>query len=163
MGLSEGTSGGLSWRVLARTALGWVWTILLSLAFCAALFSAGAYAPSIIQTQQIASYRVTLLSAQEGLLQGINATNAQWAANATWWGGAVAAPMPYNGSTLPPYISKTLASIKRLKTPKQHVSQDQVLYYVAQASALYQNYSITAIGQIDAPAVVAGNAPYVAL
>ena len=163
VGLSEGTSGGLSWRVLTKTALGWVWTILLSLAFCAALFSAGAYAPSITQTQQLAACRTSLLSAQEGVLEAIDATNAQWAANAAWVNGTVAAPMRYNGGALPRVITSTLASIQGLKAPKKHVSTEQVLYYVAQASALYQNHSITAIGQMDAPAVVAGSASYVAL
>jgi hypothetical protein len=40
VGLCEG-SMGISWRVLLKTFAGWVWTILLSMSFCAALFSAG--------------------------------------------------------------------------------------------------------------------------
>ena len=36
--LSEGRRDGLNWRVLLKTFLGWIWTILLSLGFCAILF-----------------------------------------------------------------------------------------------------------------------------
>lgn len=51
---------GVSWKVFTNTFIGWVWTIILSLGFCAALFSAGAYAPSIIQSEEIDQYRTSL-------------------------------------------------------------------------------------------------------
>lgn len=42
VGLSERTpGGGLSWRVFIATALGWVWTIIVSLGLCAILFCMG--------------------------------------------------------------------------------------------------------------------------
>ena len=41
VGILEGHGGGVSWYVFMRTVFGWVLTIILSLGFCAALFSAG--------------------------------------------------------------------------------------------------------------------------
>ena len=66
---------GVSWRVFGNTFLGWVWTIILSLGFCAALFSAGAYAPSIIQSNEINAYRTELYNEASSIYSQLNTVN----------------------------------------------------------------------------------------
>ena len=75
VGLMENVKTGVSWKVFGKTFLGWIWTILLSLAFCAALFSAGAYAPSIIQSNEINQYRTQLYSEASSIYAQIGAVN----------------------------------------------------------------------------------------
>lgn len=120
----------------------------------------GAYAPSIYQSQQLAVYRTTLLNAHENVLRGINTTNAAWVTDTVWTNGAVSPPMLYNGAQLTAKINSLTTGLRALKSPKGYVTQDQVLYYAAQSLALYQNYSITAIGQPSPNAVVTGATPY---
>ncbi|KAG1670896.1 hypothetical protein FOA52_000398 [Chlamydomonas sp. UWO 241] len=56
IGMSESFLHGTNYWLLLRTFFGWIWTILLAVGFCAALFSAGAYAPSIIMAQELNLY-----------------------------------------------------------------------------------------------------------
>lgn len=159
--LSESTKGGgLGWKVLLSTFLGWIWTILLSLSMCGALFASGAYAPSIYQTSDLNFYRTNILSAQQSVLTAVQRQNALWRNDATWWTGAVSSPMLYNGNQLNATIVKSQTAMRALQSPKTYTSPNQVMYYLAQTSALYANYSITALGQNNAPAVTTGAAAY---
>ena len=57
VGLSERTpGGGLSWRVFIATALGWVWTIIVSLGLCAILFCMGELGINVVLTIQPAPW-----------------------------------------------------------------------------------------------------------
>lgn len=159
VGLCEGKSG-ISWKVLAKTFMGWIWTIILSMGFCAALFSAGAYAPSIIQSSAIRTYRTNLMAMQIETMKALNTTNYQYAKDVVWWNGTVASPMKQNGSRLVGAINSSINGMKKLQTPKKYVSEDQVLWYIAQSQWLFVNYSITAIGQNNKSAVTSGAVPY---
>ena len=55
-GLVENIRTGINFKILGKTMLGWVWTILLACGFCAALFSAGAYAPRSVHVVRTASW-----------------------------------------------------------------------------------------------------------
>jgi len=159
VGLCEGKNG-INRKVLLKTFGGWVSTILLGGLFCAALFSAGAYPPSIVQTQEIRMYRTQLIALNSALLKTMNNTNNKWNDDANWWNGTVAPPMSYNGKQLLSVITKNANDMLKLAAPKQYVSAAQVLYYVSQTTLLNTEYSLTAIGQINAPAVLNGTSFY---
>lgn len=105
-------------------------------------------------------YRTTLLNAHETVLHTVNTSNAVFATDAVWTSGPVAPPMLYNGAQLTAKINSLTTGLRALKAPKTFVTHDQVLYYAAQSLALFQNYSITAVGQPNANAVLTGATPY---
>ncbi len=78
VGLTENIRTGLNFGVLFKTFLGWIWTILLSLGFCAILFSMGAYAPSITMSNAIKEYRTTLYSELVGTVPGRQEAASCW-------------------------------------------------------------------------------------
>eukprot|EP00798_Chlamydomonas_sp_ICE-L_P027487 gene27487-4794_t len=160
VGLCEGRLCSVNWKLFAKIFCGWILTILLNLAFCACLFSMGAYAPSIFQTQQLRDIRQSIMQNQMLVIRNLNSSNAQWEIDAPWWSGAVAAPMLYNGSQLSPVLNKTYYDMEELIAPSSYVTTDQILYYNYYAQQLVANYSVDGVGQNDVPAVEDGSAPY---
>ena len=158
VGLVENVKTGVNFPILVRTCLGWVWTILLALGFTAALFSAGAYAPSIIQTNEIIAFRSALYNEAAGVYQVINATNMQYVNQSDWWNGT--AVRPYNGNALNATIVRNSAAFKKAVFEydskkgkytgnKRYISGPQVLFYLEQALLLQNQTSVTTIGQVS--------------
>jgi sodium-dependent phosphate transporter len=156
VGLVENVKTGVNFPILIRTCLGWIWTILLALAFTAALFSAGAYAPSIIQTNEIIAFRAALYNEANDVYLAMNTTNMQHVNDTAWWNGTSA--QPYNGKTLNAMISKNSDAFKSAVfeydkkkgkyTNKRYISGPQVLFFLDQALSLQNQTSITTIGQV---------------
>ncbi|GAX82464.1 hypothetical protein CEUSTIGMA_g9891.t1 [Chlamydomonas eustigma] len=153
VGLVENVKTGLNFPVLLRTMGGWVWTILLALAFTAALFSAGAYAPSIAMSNEIRDYRMQLYNEASSVFSALNATNMEYANNSAWWTNT---EVQINGSQLNATLqAESIAlrkamykydSIKGKYGNKQYISNQQVLYYLNQALELQNETSVTTIG-----------------
>eukprot|EP00955_Chlamydomonas_euryale_P076449 362664-Chlamydomonas_euryale.AAC.5 len=101
VGLCESIRG-VHWLLLAKTMTGWVLTIAMALIFCAALFAAGAYAPSITMSQQLSDYNMAIYEISDEIYTGMEVLNDAQQGNAAWWTGSAAqvAPVPYNGSVL---------------------------------------------------------------
>lgn len=149
-GLVENVKTGINFPILLRTCLGWIWTILLALAFTAALFSAGAYAPSIIQTNEIRAFRSALYNEANDVYLAMNATNMKLVNESAWWNAS--------GITLNATISKNSIAFKKAVFEydskkakytgnKRYVSGNQVLFYLDQALTLQNQNSNTTIGK----------------
>lgn len=59
MGLMEG-SAGIHWLLALQFFMGWLFTLILTALLSAALFAAGAYAPSATQGRAIRKYEVAM-------------------------------------------------------------------------------------------------------
>ena len=157
VGLVENVKTGINFPILARTCLGWVWTIVLALAFTAALFSAGAYAPSIIQTNEIREFRMALYTEANDIYSTMNAVNNQYKNNTAWWNGTDV--QPYNGAKLNSLITNSSTAYKKAmyeydsKKAKygglKYIGGDQVLFYFNQALDLQNQTSNTTIGKVN--------------
>eukprot|EP00798_Chlamydomonas_sp_ICE-L_P004399 gene4399-14523_t len=158
VGLCEGRLSGVNWKLFARIFSGWILTIILNLAFCAALFSMGAYAPSVIQTQQLRDIRKSIMETQMVIIKNIS--NTVWKSDPEWWVGKVASPLLYNGSRLGPKLNSTYYNMKALINPSKYVTIDQMMYYNFYAQQLVANYSVDGVGQNNIPAVEVGGVPY---
>ncbi len=157
VGLVENVKTGINFPILARTMCGWVWTIILALAFTAALFSAGAYAPSIIMSNEIRAFRSQLYAEANmiyGVMDSVNVANM----NNTngWWNSTEV--QPYNGENLSVAISNSKAAYQqdmflldkkgKPTSTEKYISKDQVVYHFNQALYLYKQTSNTTIGQV---------------
>jgi hypothetical protein len=138
------------------TCLGWIWTILLGATMCAALFSAGVYAPSLPMSQDLAYYRKQLLMTQDATLTAMSTNNNEWINDAQWWSGAVVLPMTANGSALVTKISDLQDSYAGLLSPETYVGPDQVMWNFASGMEMADNYALSAIGQNDKGSVMDG-------
>ncbi|KAG1673068.1 hypothetical protein FOA52_013137 [Chlamydomonas sp. UWO 241] len=150
VGLCE-SAHGVNWPLLGKTAIGWVLTIILACGFTAALFSAGAYAPSIPMSQTISQYNMALFEISNVVYTDMTVLNNAQSANAAWWSGVPVAPHPYNGSKLALTIAKQNTSywgaIKG-KVVRNAVYLDEALYYLNQTFTLDAQYSETTIGTL---------------
>lgn len=151
VGLCEGR-GGISWKLLLKIFLGWVFTIILALTACAALFSMGGYAPSIIQSDAIAGFRNEMLGAQRNLIKIMQTDNDKWKLDTPWWNGTVTT-MPLNGSRLSASLASYSTAVSRLQTSAKAVPYEQVMFYAAKLTALFQEYQVGAYGQINTTAL----------
>jgi len=158
VGLCEGAKG-LSWKLFGKIFMGWVITIFLALAACAAVFSAGAYPPCITQMQTLTDYQNELLQGQLAILKTLNNLNLNMTNNAAYWSGA-AIGTPVNGSALNATISSLTRSVTSLAGANKYVDWTQVMYYVSKVSQLLQAETISIIGQSDLPALLNGTAYY---
>lgn len=73
--MCESLSHGTNWALFARTLTSWIFTVFISGSFAALFFSAGGYAPSIVQSRQIdlyESYALALTQANWALLNFTN-------------------------------------------------------------------------------------------
>jgi hypothetical protein len=157
VGLCEWRKGSVGWSVLWYTCAGWVWTILLAATMCAALFSAGVYAPSLPMSQDLAFYRTHITEAADSTLASMNTANNEWVNDAQWWSGAVVAPMTRNGSTLLTKIASVKGKYAAIIKPQAYVGPDQVMYNFAAGMVLSDNYAMSAIGQNDKDSVMDGS------
>eukprot|EP00798_Chlamydomonas_sp_ICE-L_P004394 gene4394-14520_t len=160
VGLCEGRLSGVNWKLFAKIFSGWIITIIICLAFCAGLFSMGAYAPSVLQTQQLRDIRQSIMQTQMVVIKNKNISNTVWKNDPEWWVGKVSSPLLYNGSKLGPKLNSTYYAMKALINPSKYVTIDQMMYYNYYAQQLIANYSADGIGQNDIPAVEAGTVPY---
>jgi len=158
VGLCEGAKG-LSWRLFGKIFLGWVLTIFIALAACAAVFAAGAYPPCITQMQTLTNYQQELLNGQLAILRTLNNLNLNMSNNAAYWSGA-AIGTPVNGSALNSTISSLTRSVTTLNNANRYVDWTQVMYYVSRVSQLLQAETISIIGQSNLPALLNGTAFY---
>ncbi|KAG1674480.1 hypothetical protein FOA52_003085 [Chlamydomonas sp. UWO 241] len=150
VGLCESIHG-VNWVLLGKTAIGWVLTLLLACGFCAALFSAGAYAPSIPMSQTISQYNMVLFDISDALYTDMEVLNNAQTSNTAWWSGVPAAPHPYNGSQLAVTITNqnsTYWSAVMGKSVRNAVYLNEALYYVNQTFTLDAQYSETTIGTL---------------
>ncbi|KAG1675223.1 hypothetical protein FOA52_016253 [Chlamydomonas sp. UWO 241] len=148
VGLCESVHG-VNWGLLGKTAVGWVLTLLLACGFTAALFSAGAYAPSIAMSQTISQYNMALFDISNVIYTDMEVLNNAQAGNTAWWSGAPVAPHPYNGSKLAITIDKQNSSYYSAlqgKVVRNAVYLDEALYYINQTFTLDAQYSETTIG-----------------
>ena len=151
VGLVENVKTGINFPILARTCLGWIWTIVLALAFTAALFSAGAYAPSIIQSNEIREFRMALYTEANDMYSIMNKANLAQQNNAVWWS--------QNGTKLNATISSSTTAYKKAmyeydsKKGKygslKYISGGQALFHFNQALDLQNQTSATTIGKTN--------------
>lgn len=149
MGLLEGT-GGSNFKLMGKMVLGWIFTLVCAGTVCGALFSQGAYAPSIQMGRHIQDYEIGV---QEFALDTYTLMNN------TLYETCTVTPTPVNGSSYNQTclannsgLSKTIQS--QYKTCKsyynkvegkvmtiQTVGPDQMLGCMNDAEALYRNYT----------------------
>lgn len=157
VGLTENVRTGLNFPIVARTFMGWIWTILLGIAFNAALFSAGAYAPSIIMLNGLRDMRETAYFTGSTLYTQMSATNALNKNNAAWMNGT---NLTMNGSQLNALITKNADGFKRAiyeydskkkkyTGQKKYVSSGRVGFYLNQAITLFNQTSNSTIGTLN--------------
>lgn len=60
VGMCENVVRGTNWRLVAKTASSWVFTLLLTALLSAAFFSQGVYAPSVIMAKSLHKYEGSL-------------------------------------------------------------------------------------------------------
>jgi hypothetical protein len=123
----------------------------MALAFTAALFAAGAYAPSIPMSQQISQYNMALFQISDVIYTDMEAANNAQSGNAVWWSGVPAVPHPYNGSQLAVTIdSQNTSYYAAIMGPKVRnaVYLNEALYYLNQTLTLDAQYSETTIGTL---------------
>ncbi|KAG1660832.1 hypothetical protein FOA52_008943 [Chlamydomonas sp. UWO 241] len=156
IGLCESIHG-VRWALLAKTFFGWILTIVLALGFCAGLFAAGAYAPSITMAADMREMNFGVYTLTSSIYKSINTTTHDYSTNLTWWEAAPstwAAPFnarPYNGSMLAFNANKSSNSFKSaigsdVTGKRGYVLPELVLYYLNDAVKLNATYSTTNIG-----------------
>ena len=155
VGLTENVKTGLNFPIVARTFMGWIWTILLALAFNAALFSAGAYAPSIVMLNDLRDLRGSMYYAGNQVYTQMAATNAQYKSSAAWMNGT---NVTLNGSQLNTLLTKNADAFKRAVYEydsakkkytglKRYVASAAVGFYLNQALDLMNQTSTSTIGK----------------
>jgi sodium-dependent phosphate transporter len=68
VGLVEGRKG-VNWKLLLKTFGAWIFTLIVAGTLSAALFSAGAFAPSIPMARQIQAYEDGVLGQSKDILE----------------------------------------------------------------------------------------------
>ncbi|KAG1660835.1 hypothetical protein FOA52_008946 [Chlamydomonas sp. UWO 241] len=155
VGLCESIHG-VRWALLAKTFFGWILTIILALAFCAGLFAAGAYAPSITMAADMREMNYGVYTLTSSIYKSINTTARNNTADA-WYSDAPStwpAPFnarPYNGSMLAFNANKSSNAFKSaigsdVTGKRGYVFPELVLYYLNDAVKLNATYSKTNIG-----------------
>jgi sodium-dependent phosphate transporter len=151
--LSESLRHGANWLLLLKTFLGWIFTIVLALAFCACLFSMGAFAPSINMQYQIYELNYGMYNISKGLYNTMAATNrAANVSNPAYWTDP--SWLPQNGSKLAATITAQNATyFKVVGQPYTgaYMTPPMSFYYFNQALSLYTANSQTTIGINQAP------------
>ncbi|KAG1676249.1 hypothetical protein FOA52_006467 [Chlamydomonas sp. UWO 241] len=156
IGLCESIHG-VRWALLAKTFSGWILTIVLAIIFCAALFAAGAYAPSITMAAQMREMNNGVYAVTTDIYKYVNTTARVNMDNDTWWTAAPsswAAPFdarPYNGSMLAYNANKSAYAFKsaigsNVAGKRGYVFPELVLYYLNDAVEMNTTYSTTNIG-----------------
>jgi sodium-dependent phosphate transporter len=151
--LCESIRHGANWMLLLKTFIGWVWTIILAVGFCACLFSMGAFAPSINMQYQIYELNFGMYNISKGLYNSMAATNkAANTSNPAYWTDPTW--MPQNGSKLAATITSQNATyFKVVGKPYtgSYMTPPMSFYYFNQALSLYRANSQTTIGINQAP------------
>eukprot|EP00195_Chlamydomonas_chlamydogama_P005795 CAMPEP_0202904830 /NCGR_PEP_ID=MMETSP1392-20130828/31296_1 /ASSEMBLY_ACC=CAM_ASM_000868 /TAXON_ID=225041 /ORGANISM="Chlamydomonas chlamydogama, Strain SAG 11-48b" /LENGTH=650 /DNA_ID=CAMNT_0049592659 /DNA_START=226 /DNA_END=2178 /DNA_ORIENTATION=+ len=148
-GLTENVTTGLNFRVLGKTFLGWVMTILLAMGMSAALFSMGVYAPSIHMANQVQDYRDLSARITNSSYNELAVTNDLYRNNSAWWNGPAIPPMTMNGAQLQTYIREKRGNMTNMMNNKNinYKTADQVMWYVNDSMLLYKQFSMVSIGQ----------------
>lgn len=163
VGLCEGAKG-LSWRLFAKIFFGWVITIFLAMAACAAVFSAGAYPPCITQMTDLNNYRVSLLSAQVRALTQMRGLVQATTGSAYWNNQTNNTIAPYlNGFALNALLESRITSVGRLAVRAGYVDWTYVMYEVSRTSLIQQRTCVTSIGQADFQGLINGTVYYTSL
>eukprot|EP00955_Chlamydomonas_euryale_P080615 363443-Chlamydomonas_euryale.AAC.6 len=155
VGMSEHLWKGINWVLFAKIFSGWILTIVMAIIFCAALFAAGAYAPSITMSHAIQDYKTGLYSIANVIYGDMSELNLAEESNVNWWTGdaAMISPMPYNGSVLEEVIqdqNETFYSALIDDDQYQLMFPDQAFYYFNEAISLQSQYSTSTIGNTNA-------------
>ncbi|KAG1660288.1 hypothetical protein FOA52_006755 [Chlamydomonas sp. UWO 241] len=156
VGLCESLHG-VRWALLAKTFAGWVLTIIMAIGFCAGLFAAGAYAPSITMAAHMREINFGVYTLTSNIYKSINTTARVNETDNLWWKAAPStwvAPFnarPYNGSMLAFNANKSSNAFKsaigtNIDGKRGYVFPDLVLYYLNDAVKLNATYSKTNIG-----------------
>ncbi|EFJ45522.1 hypothetical protein VOLCADRAFT_105976 [Volvox carteri f. nagariensis] len=158
MGLLEG-SAGLNWSLAAQFFAGWVVTLLLTALMSAALFAAGAYAPSITQSRDIETYQTHLSALASRLDLLLNKTNAAAVLDSATWGN-------YSAS-LQSQLHADLATLQQIAAegsdvatrPVQHMAASYVVDFISRTVEMYVNNSLPYIGGMQAAGQVLPRRP----
>lgn len=146
--LCESIRHGANWLLLLKTFLGWIWTIILALGFCACLFSMGAFAPSINMQYQIYELNFGMYNVSKGLYNTMAAANkAANVSNPSYWTDPTWKPQ--NGSKLAATISiqnSTYFKVVGAPYTGAYMTPPMSFYYFNQALSLYQGNSKSTIG-----------------
>ncbi|KAG1668117.1 hypothetical protein FOA52_003904 [Chlamydomonas sp. UWO 241] len=134
VGLCESIHG-VRWGLLAKTFAGWIITIIMALGFCAGLFAAGAYAPSITMAAQMREMKFGVYDLTYATYKYVAPFNAR----------------PYNGSMLALNANKSANAFKtsigsNVDGKRGYVFPALVLYYLNDAIKMNATYSTTNIG-----------------
>jgi sodium-dependent phosphate transporter len=148
VGLLEGTEG-VNWKQFGRQFLSWVCTLAVVGLGVAALFAQGVYAPGAIESRQIQTYKMEIGTLNSALYSDFNSTlqTYQPAAaagviptlTATQW-AQLNATVSKNSKTVKTYIDAS----KPIPVPVKNVTSS-----LKQTLALYQNYTLLTLGQVN--------------
>ncbi|GIL54049.1 hypothetical protein Vafri_9601, partial [Volvox africanus] len=146
MGLMEGTSG-IHWRLAVQFFAGWVVTLLLTGLMGAALFAAGAFAPSILQTRDILKYETAILDLATKIDLLMNRTNYAALSDSRTWGNfsaALNATIATGIQSLQVYGQD--ASTATGTRPVQHIDPKPFLEMLDATMSAYYNNTVPYIG-----------------
>jgi sodium-dependent phosphate transporter len=148
VGLLEGTEG-VNWKQFGKQFLSWVGTLAVVGLGVAALFAQGVYAPGRVESRHVQQYKMEVGTINSGLYKDFNATLQQYQAAAT------AGSIPTLSTTQWAQLNATVA--KNAKTVKTYIDTAKpipvpvtnVTSSFKQTLALFQNYTLLTLGQVN--------------
>lgn len=139
VGVCENARTGTNWLLFGKTALAWVFTLIVSAIIAAALFAAGAYAPSITMARDIAKYETALRAVTTDLYAVLNATNT---ANAAAFGN-----FSYDRYLVKSLNTAVVSTNALFDTAKKgYIPPADLIANLNQSVNSFKNYSVVAVG-----------------
>ncbi|KAG2495911.1 hypothetical protein HYH03_006148 [Edaphochlamys debaryana] len=155
VGLVENVRTGVNWKLFAKQILAWVFTLFVSAIVSAAIFSYGAYAPSITMSKDIAKYENGIRAQSQGLYTILAASNLEL--NRTYG---------FNDTTLNATIAKGFTTYSKMFDTKKigYIDPEQLLAQLNTSLVTYANYSVVITGyNHSTKAIIPERAPTVPL
>lgn len=147
VGLLEGKAG-VNWTFFAKTFASWIATLVVVGLSTAALFAQAVFAPSISASKTLAVYEKGVITTAQSVVKDVQSTLALYQ-NASREGRL--STLPYNATWLP--LNASMAKFqdqgKTLLTPAKvgTIKVDDAMTYLQKALALYQQTTVSSIGQ----------------
>ncbi len=144
---AEGKAG-VNWTFFAKTFASWVATLIVVGFSTAALFAQAVFAPSISTNKTLAVYEKGVITTAQSMVKDVQSTLALYQ-NASREGRL--STLPYNATWLP--LNASMAKFqdtgKTLLTPAKvgTIKAGDALNYLNKALALYQQTTVSSIGQ----------------
>ncbi|KAG2491822.1 hypothetical protein HYH03_009779 [Edaphochlamys debaryana] len=158
MGLMEGTAG-LNWRLLLHFFVGWIFTFFLCAFLSAVIFAIFAFAPCVMETNEIMLYEDQFVEISRMLHDIVMRMNNAAARDPSIWGNtsaALNATLQQHMADLQRYSAPGNATQTR---PLQHLEAAELIDYLAESLDTYINNSYPYGGGMQAKGMALPKAP----